>query len=310
MKDIDGKVAFITGGDSGIGLGVAKAFLAAGVRVALTYRTRANLDEAMVELERYGDRVHALPLEVTDRAGTERAADEVVRTFGKVHIVVANAGVSIFGPLSATSYDDWDWAIGVNLGGVFNTMHTFLPRIRSHEEGGHLIATASLAGLTAHPGFGAYTVSKFGVVGMMEALRHELVGSDIRVTVFCPGVVNSRIADAGRNRPGGTRPSTAAPPPPPGFEAAGMDAFEAGERVLRGMLNDDLYVLTTPEFEPELRARGEAILASLPDDVHASPERVAFGRLLVGYPDYARERDRKLAERKLADRKRAEPTDG
>ncbi|MBO0869865.1 MAG: SDR family NAD(P)-dependent oxidoreductase [Micromonosporaceae bacterium] len=295
MKDLDGRVAFVTGGNSGIGLGVARAFLDAGMKVALTYRSRGNLDEAMKSLHGYGDRVHALPLEVTDREATHRAADEVERVFGKVHVVVANAGVSIVGPISSTSYEDWDWAIGVNLGGAFNTIHTFLPRIRSHREGGHLVATASLAGLTAHPGFGAYTVSKFGVVGMMEALRTELAGSDIGVTVFCPGVVNSRIAHSGRNRPGGALPPP--PPPPPGFESAGMDPDEAGQRVLRGIRNDDLYVLTTPEFEPELRARGEAILASLPTDVHAAPERVAFGRLLVGYPDYARERDRKLAER-------------
>src|SRR5262245_51183847 len=270
MKDIDGKVAFITGGNSGIGLGIAKAFLDAGMKVAITYRSRANLDEAMVHLGEHGDRVHALSLEVTDRDATQRAADEVERAFGKVHVVVANAGVSIVGPISTTSYEDWDWATGVNLGGVFNTIHTFLPRIRSHGEGGHLIATASLAGLSAHPGFGAYTVSKFGVVGMMEALRHELVGSGIGVTVFCPGVVNSRIADSARNRPGAAlaNPPASAPrpreadAPPPAFLSAGMDAFEAGQRVLRGMVDGDLYVLTTPEFEPELRARGEAILAS------------------------------------------------
>src|SRR5215475_9729794 len=113
MKNLDGRVAFITGGNSGIGLGIAKAFLDAGMRVAITYRTPTNLDEAMGELERYGDRVRAQHLEVTDRAATEAAADEVVRAFGKVHVVVANAGVSIVGPISTTSYEDWDWALGV-----------------------------------------------------------------------------------------------------------------------------------------------------------------------------------------------------
>jgi NAD(P)-dependent dehydrogenase (short-subunit alcohol dehydrogenase family) len=310
MKDVEGKVAFITGGNSGIGLGVARAFTDAGMKVAITYRTKANLDSAMEQLKGAADRVHAINVDVTDRAAMEKAADEVVKRFGKVHAVVANAGVALIGGISKASYEDWDWGMNVNLNGVFNTIHSFLPRIQSHGEGGAVVATSSLAGLVAHGIAGVYTVSKYGVVGLMEALRHELLDSNIAVTVFCPGIVNTNIGSSARNRPGGA----GAPPPPPrppaggsgGAAAAmqnaapGMDALEAGQRVLRGMQNNDLYVLTTPEFEHEFQARGDAILASLPMDVNPSEERIRVGSFLVGKTDYARERDKKRCERARA----------
>src|SRR5690349_24122930 len=131
MKDVAGKVAFITGGNSGIGLGIARAFVAAGMKVAITYRTQANLDEAMTYFEKDKDRVYAVNVDVTDRAALEKAADDVVKRFGKVHVVVANAGVAAGGGgISKASYDDWDWGMSVNLNGVFNTIHAFLPRIQ------------------------------------------------------------------------------------------------------------------------------------------------------------------------------------
>jgi NADP-dependent 3-hydroxy acid dehydrogenase YdfG len=307
MKDVEGKVAFITGGNSGIGLGVARAFTDAGMKVAITYRTKSNLDEAMKYLKGAGNRVHPINVDVTDRAAMEKAAEETVKVFGKVHVLVANAGVAVIGGLSKASYEDWDWGMGVNVNGVFNSIRSFLPRIQAHGEGGQVIATSSLAGLVAHGIAGVYTASKYAVVGMMEALRNELADTNIGVTVFCPGIVNTNIGRSARNRPGGapaTNPTM--PAPPPGAAAAmrgpppGMDALEAGQRVLRGMRSNDLYVLTTPEFESEFASRGEAILASLPTDVNASEARLAVGRMLVGKTDYARERDKKLCERARA----------
>jgi NAD(P)-dependent dehydrogenase (short-subunit alcohol dehydrogenase family) len=312
MKDVEGKVAFITGGNSGIGLGIARAFTDAGMKVVITYRSKNNLDKAMEYLKSAGDRVHAVSVDVTDRAGMEKAAEETIKVFGKVHVLVANAGVGVIGGLSTASYDDWDWGMSVNLDGVFNSIHTFLPRIRSHGEGGHLIATSSLAGLLGHGPAGVYTATKFAVVGMMEALRFELEGGNIGVTVFCPGLVNTNIQQSERNRPaeygdagGGFKPdpelvarleevtkNLKSPPGPPG-----MDMLEAGQRVLRGMRNNDLYVLTSPEFEAEFRARGEAILASLPTDVVVPPTREPSGRLILGKTYYAAERDRRLCER-------------
>jgi NADP-dependent 3-hydroxy acid dehydrogenase YdfG len=311
MKDVAGKVAFITGGNSGIGLGVARAFTDAGMKVAITYRTKANLDSAMEQLKGAADRVHAINVDVTDRAAMAKAADEVVKVFGKVHAVVANAGVAVIGNISKASYEDWDWGMNVNLNGVFNTIHAFLPKIQAHGEGGAVVATSSLAGLVSHGIAGVYSTSKYGVVGLMEALRHEMIDTNIAVTVFCPGIVNTNIGRSARNRPGGAgaappppRPPAGAGAPPAGAAGAalsnaapGMDALEAGQRVLAGMRNNDLYVLTTPEFEAEFQARGDAIVASLPTDVKASEERIRIGSRLVGKTDYARERDKKKCER-------------
>jgi len=308
MKDVEGKVAFITGGDSGIGLGIARAFTDAGMKVVITYRTKAHLDEAMKYLQSAGNRVHAINLDVTDRAGMEKAAAETVHLFEKIHVLVNNAGVGVIGGLSKATYDDYDWAMGVNVTGVFNGIRTFLPHIQAHGEGGQVVATSSLAGLLGHGPAGVYTASKFAVVGMMEALRAELDGSTIGVSVFCPGIVNTNIGSSARNRPSTLADAGFKPDPKmlAQMQAAmkemrgpppGMDALEAGQRVLRGVRNNDLYILTTPEFEKEFQARGEAIVASLPTDVNAPEGREAMGRMILGKTVYATERDRKRCER-------------
>lgn len=314
MRDVEGKVAFITGGDSGIGLGIAKAFSDAGMKIVITYRTRSHLDEAMKLLDGAADRVHAINLDVTDRAGMEKAAAETVQVFGKVHVLVNNAGVGVVGGLSRATYEDWDWAMSVNAGGVFNGIRCFLPRIQAQGEGGQVVSVSSLAGLLGHAPAGVYTASKFAVVGMMEALRAELADANIGVTVFCPGIVNTNIGSSARNRPGG---EAAAPPRvDPGFKMdpallaqmqkamaqshgvpPGMDPLDAGRRVLRAVRDNDLYVLTTPEFEPEFAARGEAIVASLPTDVSLSQSREMMGRMILGKTPYAVERDRRRCER-------------
>jgi NAD(P)-dependent dehydrogenase (short-subunit alcohol dehydrogenase family) len=313
MRDVAGKVAFITGGDSGIGLGIARAFAAAGMKVVITYRTRPHLDEAMKLLQGAADRVHAINLDVTDRAAMEKAAAETVQVFGKVHVLVNNAGVAVIGGLSRASYEDWDWAMSVNAGGVFNGVRCFLPRIQAQGEGGQIVSVSSLAGLLGHAPAGVYTASKFAVVGMMEALRAELADSNIGVSVFCPGIVNTNIGSSARNRPA---TAAAAAPVDPGFKMdpammaqmqkamseshgapPGMDPLDAGQRVLRAVRNNELYVLTTPEFEGEFAARGEAIVASLPTDVSASKSREMMGRMILGKTPYAAERDRRRCER-------------
>ncbi len=309
MREVEGKVAFITGGDSGIGLGIARAFTDAGMKVVITYRTRSHLDEAMKLLQGAAERVHAINLDVTDRAAMEKAAAETVQVFGKVHVLVNNAGVAVIGGLSRASYEDWDWAMNVNAGGVFNGVRCFLPRIQAQGEGGQVVSVSSLAGLLGHAPAGVYTASKFAVVGMMEALRAELADANIGVTVFCPGIVNTNIGSSARNRPGGA--AAAAPRVDPGFKmdpamlaemqkamseshgvSPAMDPLDAGRRVLRGVRNNDLYVLTTPEFAPEFAARGEAIVASVPKDVSASKAREVMGRMILGKTPYAAERDR------------------
>jgi NAD(P)-dependent dehydrogenase (short-subunit alcohol dehydrogenase family) len=314
MRDVAGKVAFITGGDSGIGLGIARAFTEAGMKVVITYRTRSHLDEAMKLLQGAADRVHAINLDVTDRAAMEKAAAETVEVFGKVHVLVNNAGVAVIGGLSRASYEDWDWAMSVNAGGVFNGVRCFLPRIQAQGEGGQIVSVSSLAGLLGHAPAGVYTASKFAVVGMMEALRAELADTNIGVTVFCPGIVNTNIGSSARNRPAGTAAPQARVDP--GFKmdpammaemqkamreshgvSPAMDPLDAGQRVLRAVRANDLYVLTTPEFEPEFAARGEAIVASLPTDISVSKPREMMGRMILGKTPYAAERDRRRCER-------------
>jgi NAD(P)-dependent dehydrogenase (short-subunit alcohol dehydrogenase family) len=304
MKDVEGKVAFITGGDSGVGLGIARAFTDAGMKVVITYRTNSHLDEAMSYLDSAGKRVHAISVDVTDRPGMEKAAAETVQVFGKVHVLVNNAGVSFTGnaPLSRATYDDWDWVMGVNLNSVFNGLRSFLPRIQAHGEGGQVISTSSMRGLFAVGDAGCYCTSKFAVVGMMEALRAEFVNTNIGASVFLPGLVTSNVLDSTRNRSSALA-ETGASVDPAMITAAkkiindprlALTPLEAGRLVLRGMRNNDLYILSHPEFAPIMRARSEALMASIPTDLRPTDERLAHGRAIAQSSIYGAERDRQL----------------
>ena len=164
MREVEGKVAFITGGDSGIGLGIARAFTDAGMKVVITYRTRSHLDEAMKLLAGAGDRVHAINLDVTDRAAIEKAAAETIQVFGKVHVLVNNAGVAVIGGLSRASYEDWDWAMSVNAGGS-STACAFSCRASRRraraKPGGIGVLPRRTPGTRRRQGI--YTASKFAV---------------------------------------------------------------------------------------------------------------------------------------------------
>jgi len=200
MEEVEGKVAFVTRGSSGVGLGIARAFVDAGMKVVIGYRTQRNADEAVAQLANGGDRVHAIRVDVTDRSRMEEAAAETVTRFGKVHVLVNNAGVVSDSSLSESTYDDWDWVIGVNLTGIFNGVRAFLPHIKSHGERGQVVTTSSVLGLIACGRLGVYSTSKFAAVGMMEALRAELAPANIGVSVVCPGFVRSNLWDSARNR--------------------------------------------------------------------------------------------------------------
>lgn len=297
MKDLAGKVAFITGGDSGIGLGIALASLNAGMNVVIAYRTAAHLQEAMNVLHRSPGQIHAIKLDVTDRTAMAEAAKETVRVFGKVHVLVNNAGVAPMGPLSKATFDDWDWCMNVNVTGVFNGIRAFLPYIQAHNEGGHIVATSSmLGGLLAGQLWGVYSASKFAVVGMMEALRAELAATNVGVSLFCPAGVKSNLGASDRNRPAiyrdhGTLDHAAQA----SLDSFGneierivrnqsdaiMDPAEAGERVIQGIRNNDLYILSHPEYEPLLQERSDALLASIarPEASRLPEGRTAIARL-------------------------------
>lgn len=282
LAEVAGKVAFITGGSSGIGLGMARAFSAAGMKVVFTYMSEAHRDRALSLFPRDNPGVHAIRLDTTDREGMGRAADEAERVFGPVHLLCNNAGVGTPAFLSNASWEDWDWAIDVNINGVFNGIRTFLPRMRAHGQGAHILTTSSSGGVLAGM-LGVYATTKFAVMGMMESLRTEVANENIGVSVFCPGLVRTDIFDFERNRPAQYAKATAARPsgPPPGLEgkpamdlmSLAMDPLEVGERVLGGIRSNDLYIFTHEEFSGPVRDRYEAMRWSFPQE-RASQARI------------------------------------
>ena len=301
MERIEGRVAFVTGGASGIGLGMAKAFAKAGMKVVVADVRDDHLGQARTWFDEagLGASVHLVKLDVTDRAAYAAAADEAERVFGKVHVLCNNAGIGISSPVGEASYADWDWGVDVNLNGVFNGVHTFLPRIRAHGEGGHIVNTASMGGILQYSRSGVYVTTKFAVVGLSEALRAELEGEPIGVSAFCPGGVRSNIREYEKTRPeryAATAPAAAPAGPPPGFTmtdelraALGSlttEAEEAGEIVLKGIRDDALYIFTAPEFRPGVSERFEAILHALGEDAERTELALKHIPGLVGSPIY------------------------
>jgi NAD(P)-dependent dehydrogenase (short-subunit alcohol dehydrogenase family) len=268
MRDVEGKVAFITGGGSGVGLGMAKTFIGAGMKVAIADIREDHLGAATAEL---GGDVLAIRLDVTDRKAFTRAADETERALGNVHIVCNNAGINLFNDISEATYQDWDWVLGVNLGGVVNGVVTFVPRIKAHREGGHVVNTASMAAFIAGPGAGIYTTAKFAVHGLSDALRWSLLPHGIGVSMVCPGLVKSKIYESDLIRP--AELSTDVTPADaefmrilPGLHEAGMDPEEIGEKVLRAIRRNDFYVFTHPDHRDELRELFDETIAAFPDE--------------------------------------------
>lgn len=283
MQDVEGKTAFVTGGASGIGLGMATAFVGAGMNVVIADLRRDHIDAALSTLP--GDeRVHAIELDVTDREGFARAADEAERVFGSVHVLCNNAGMGILGPVTLARYDDWDWGLGVLLGGVVNGVQTFLPRMLAHREGAHIVNTSSMAGVLPIANAAIYITAKAAVIGLSEALRSEVSGEGIGVSAFCPGPVATNIREGGRIRPkeyGNSgylqleRDLEERPNDP-----LWMTPVECGERVLEGIRRDDLYIFTHREFREGCGERFEAMLASFPDEPRDEERAEAISFLL------------------------------
>lgn len=273
MKDLGGKVAFVTGGSSGIGLGIVRVLAEEGMTVALTYRRQTHLEEAMAYFRANRQlRVHPLELDVVDRAAFARAAEETERRLGPVQVLVNNAGVGVHGLIEHATYDDWDWVLGVNLGGVVNGLVAFLPRMIASGLEGHIVNVSSMGGIAALGSVGVYAASKFAVVGLTEALRTDMIGRKIGVSVYCPGPVKSHIAESGKGRPehlsrtGYSSPQLEKGAPPPAMLLNAMDAVVAARYVLRGIRANTLYILSHPEFRDVIAARNAALLAAVPNE--------------------------------------------
>lgn len=273
MKNVAGKVAFITGGASGMGLAMARSFSAAGMKVAIVDIEQEALDRVVAEFKKTNAEVIALKVDVTDRAAMEQAARDTEAAFGKVHVVCNNAGVAVGGGIDAMTYKDWDWVMGVNLAGVINGVQTFVERIKKHGEGGHFVNTASMAGQIAIPGLGVYNTTKYAVVGMSETMRADLAQYNIGVSVLCPGVVTTNIFNSGRNRPtelqGATDNSTQLLTADANdaeqaarmqqIMASALDPAVVGDMVLAAIQADDAYIFTHPDLKPMVDARSSAI---------------------------------------------------
>ncbi|MEA3106773.1 MAG: hypothetical protein QOI88_1378 [Gammaproteobacteria bacterium] len=295
------KVSIITGGASGMGLGMAQVFSRAGMRVIIADIRQVAIDAAMREFPANNAGVFGVQLDVADRASYVRAADAAEARFGKIHVLVNNAGIGIVGSLLTATYADWDWGLAVNLGGVINGIQTIMPRIRRHGEPGHIVTTSSMSGIFAAGLAGIYTTAKYAVVGLMESLRPELEPLSIGVSAFCPGLVNTNIGDVDKLRPDEYRDSTYSRGA--ADRAAfmrekifphGMSPVEIGERVLEGIRRNDLWILTHSEYREGAQQRFDAILASFPTDP-APPERVTAEAMVVRNPLFAAERERRLA---------------
>jgi len=283
MKNLKGKTAFVTGGSSGIGLGIVKVLAEEGMKVAFSYRRQQHLDQAMAYFHGKPQlSVHPIKLDVTDREGMSAAKLEIERVYGPVQVLINNAGIGILGPMELATFSDWDWLMNVNVGGVINALVIFLPGMIASGEEAHIVNVSSIGGIAALGAAGVYATSKFAVVGLSEGLRTDMIGRNVGVSVYCPGTVNSNIADGGGPRREQFKDTGYAPPPPRQgeitYQDVGMDAVEAGRHVLKGIQNNELFIISHPEFRDVLRARHDKIEASIAKDPidEARAESVRF----------------------------------
>ena len=274
MREVKNKVAFITGGASGIGFGMANAFLKSGMKVVMADANEEHLTIAAQSLQGVAGEYHFIKLDVTDRKAMAKAADDVEKAFGKLHVLCNNAGIGNSAPISTAGYADWDHMLNVNLNGVINGIVTFLPRIRAHGEGGHIVNTSSMAGIIPLPDPGGiYTASKFAVRGLSESLRLALAKDNIGVSVLFPGLTRTRILDDV------AKAHEALDELSGGFVEArryAMEPEQMGEIVLESIRRNDAYILSHGEFVDEVRELHEELIKSFRTDIRAHPKRAEF----------------------------------
>jgi len=272
LRELRGKTAFVTGGASGIGLEFAKLFLAEGMNVVIADIEKPALERALAMLKTDGAPIRAALCDTAKRASVEDAAEQAFAAFGAVHLVCNNAGVGGgAGGVEEFSDRHWDWVMSVNLMGVVHGIAVFLPHMRAHGQGGHFVNTASMAGMLGQPYGAPYSASKAAVVSITETLYYELRGSNIGVSVLCPGFAKTRITASDRNQPADLAAAAAGAPSKAAADqaarsiqavASGIEPREVALRTLQGIRDDDLYIFTHPAMRALIDKRMERIGAA------------------------------------------------
>jgi NAD(P)-dependent dehydrogenase (short-subunit alcohol dehydrogenase family) len=291
LNDLRGKVAYITAASDGIGLGIARAAANAGMKVCIGYRNEERLKAALALFDKNAD-VFPIKHDVVDRDGWVKTLEQIKGKYGKLHLLVNNAGIKTWAKVSDVSYSDWDNAVAVNYTAIYNSVAVCLPHMLDHGEGSHILCTSSMSGLLPGGNLGVYTATKIGAVGLMEALRIELEGTSVGTSAFCPGGVNTDnyFASGEENPYRAAQAARAGAPQRPPTPPAGMDPLECGERVLNGVINNDLFILTHPEYMPGTKQRFDAVLASAPVETSPPPaDRVKAETRVLHAGIYARE---------------------
>jgi NAD(P)-dependent dehydrogenase (short-subunit alcohol dehydrogenase family) len=311
IKDVKDKVAYITGGSSGIGLGIARALHERGAKVILGNLDDRQFAEALKHFPANDPRVATVIHNVMEREGWEARADEIEKKFGPVHILVNNAGVGVSAGMLNGTYNDWDWLVGVNFWGPLYGVRTFVPRMRARPgEGCHIVTTTSTSGVLVGLPNGIYAVTKIAATGMMEQLRVDLRDTNIGTSTLIPGITQTNISQSESHRPqslqnaqpyapraaAAQRQSTA----PPAFWDRPQDPLTVGRLTVDGILNNDLFIFPAPEYRQGVEARAWAMLDSMvpyapvPENVQAG---IDANRYLFT-PVYAQEVKHRRATRK------------
>jgi len=276
MKNLENKVAIVTGGASGIGLGIVKNFLSEGMKVAVWDFNDEHLKEVR-ELFSGSNAVHFQKVDVSNRDQVRAAAKQVIEVFGKIHVLCNNAGVAIGGTAAGEDFDEWDRALGINLGGAVNGSKIVVPYIREHGEGGHIVNTSSMAGVVPLPGFGSYETAKYAVRGFSDALRMQLAPEGIGVSCLFPGATRSRMAsmadpeseEAAAMEPELTKKLRLA------FQQA-MDPVELGAAVVKAIKENKPHIFTHREFLDEVKAIHREIEDAFPPEQEVPEGRRLF----------------------------------
>jgi NAD(P)-dependent dehydrogenase (short-subunit alcohol dehydrogenase family) len=268
MIDFAGRTAFVTGGANGVGIGIVRALLAEGCKVAIADIREDHIDRALKSLD--NRQVMGVQVNVASREEMARAADEVEANFGPVTLLFNNAGVNLFQSIEESSWSDWDWLMGVNLHGPINGCMTFAPRMIAHGQGGYIVNTASMAGWLAAGSPGIYNTTKFAVRGLSESLRYSLAKHGIGVSCVCPGLVKSYIYASDDIRPAalmdGAKPvNTENVERLAGMHDVGMEPDVIGARILAGMRENQAYIFPMPDHREELAEYFQEVLTDYRD---------------------------------------------